>query len=85
MAGVRLAVTLAVRVDDVTLRGRLGVVNAREDDEVAGVEARELRGVEHAHLRPRFVEDSVRIAIKELLDARPDLARAAERYASRTA
>ena len=45
----------------------------------------ELYVVEHAHLRPRFVEDSVRIAIKELLDARPDLARAAERYASRTA
>jgi GTP cyclohydrolase I/GTP cyclohydrolase-4 len=33
----------------------------------------ELYVVEHAHHRPRFVEDSVRIAIKELLDARPDL------------
>jgi GTP cyclohydrolase IV len=33
----------------------------------------ELFVVEHAHLRPRFVEDSVRIAVKELLDARPDL------------
>jgi GTP cyclohydrolase-4 len=33
----------------------------------------ELYVVEHAHLRPRFVEDSVRIAVKELLDARPDL------------
>jgi GTP cyclohydrolase IV len=33
----------------------------------------ELFVVEHAHLQPRFVEDSVRIAIKGLLDARPDL------------
>ena len=33
----------------------------------------ELFVVEHAHLRPRFVEDSVRIAIKELLDAHPTL------------
>jgi GTP cyclohydrolase IV len=33
----------------------------------------ELFVVEHAHLRPRFVEDSVRIAVKELLDAQPDL------------
>jgi GTP cyclohydrolase IV len=33
----------------------------------------ELFVVEHAHLRPRFVEDSVRIAVKELLDAEPDL------------
>jgi GTP cyclohydrolase IV len=33
----------------------------------------ELYVVEHAHLRPRFVEDSVRIAVKELLDARQDL------------
>jgi GTP cyclohydrolase-4 len=33
----------------------------------------ELFVVEHAHLRPRFVEDSVRIAVKELLDAREDL------------
>jgi GTP cyclohydrolase-4 len=29
----------------------------------------ELFVVEHAHLQPRFVEDSVRIAIKELLDS----------------
>ena len=35
--------------------------------------ADELYVVEHAHLRPRFVEDSVRIAVKELLDAQPDL------------
>jgi GTP cyclohydrolase I/GTP cyclohydrolase-4 len=33
----------------------------------------ELFVVEHAHLRPRFVEDSVRIAIKELLDSHPNL------------
>src|SRR5262245_32387385 len=33
----------------------------------------ELYVVENANLRPRFVEDSVRIAVKELLDARPDL------------
>jgi GTP cyclohydrolase IV len=33
----------------------------------------ELYVVEHAHLRPRFVEDSVRIAIKELLDSHPNL------------
>jgi GTP cyclohydrolase IV len=33
----------------------------------------ELFVVEHAHLQPRFVEDSVRIALKGLLDARPDL------------
>ena len=33
----------------------------------------ELFVVEHAHLRPRFVEDSVRIAIKELLDSHPGL------------
>jgi GTP cyclohydrolase IV len=33
----------------------------------------ELFVVEHAHLRPRFVEDSVRIAVKELLDTQADL------------
>jgi GTP cyclohydrolase IV len=33
----------------------------------------ELHVVEQAHLRPRFVEDSVRIALKELLDAEPQL------------
>jgi GTP cyclohydrolase I/GTP cyclohydrolase-4 len=33
----------------------------------------ELFVVEHAHLRPRFVEDSVRHALAELLDSRPDL------------
>lgn len=33
----------------------------------------ELFVVEHAHLRPRFVEDSVRLSLKGLLDARPDL------------
>jgi GTP cyclohydrolase I/GTP cyclohydrolase-4 len=33
----------------------------------------ELFIVEHAHLQPRFVEDSVRLSIKGLLDARPDL------------
>jgi GTP cyclohydrolase-4 len=33
----------------------------------------ELFVVEHAHLQPRFVEDSVRIALKSLLDALPDL------------
>jgi GTP cyclohydrolase I/GTP cyclohydrolase-4 len=33
----------------------------------------ELHVVEHAHLQPRFVEDSVRIAIKELLDSHPGL------------
>jgi GTP cyclohydrolase I/GTP cyclohydrolase-4 len=34
----------------------------------------ELFVVEHAHLQPRFVEDSVRIALKETLDAYPELA-----------
>jgi GTP cyclohydrolase I/GTP cyclohydrolase-4 len=34
----------------------------------------ELFVVEHAHLQPRFVEDSVRVALKELLDATPGLA-----------
>ena len=34
----------------------------------------ELFVVEHAHLRPRFVEDSVRIAIAELLGLDPSLA-----------
>ncbi len=34
----------------------------------------ELFIVEHAHLQPRFVEDSVRLSLKGLLDARPDLA-----------
>ena len=34
----------------------------------------ELHVVEHAHLHPRFVEDSVRIALKGVLDAYPDLA-----------
>ena len=34
----------------------------------------ELFVVEHAHLRPRFVEDSVRVALDEPLDARPGLA-----------
>lgn len=34
----------------------------------------ELFVVEHAHLQPRFVEDSVRFAIKEALDRHPDLA-----------
>jgi GTP cyclohydrolase I/GTP cyclohydrolase-4 len=33
----------------------------------------ELFVVEHAHLQPRFVEDSVRVSLKGLLDARPDL------------
>ena len=35
----------------------------------------ELFVVEHAHLRPRFVEDSVRVALSELLDAEPALGR----------
>jgi GTP cyclohydrolase I/GTP cyclohydrolase-4 len=34
----------------------------------------ELFVVEHAHLRPRFVEDSVRVALKGLLDAYAGLA-----------
>ncbi|MEO5575386.1 MAG: GTP cyclohydrolase MptA [Gaiellaceae bacterium] len=34
----------------------------------------ELFVVEHAHLQPRFVEDSVRLSIKGALDAMPDLA-----------
>jgi GTP cyclohydrolase-4 len=34
----------------------------------------ELFVVEHAHLQPRFVEDSVRFALKGLLDTYPDLA-----------
>ena len=34
----------------------------------------ELFVVEHAHLQPRFVEDSVRVAIKSLLDEVPELA-----------
>jgi GTP cyclohydrolase-4 len=33
----------------------------------------ELFVVEHAHLQPRFVEDSVRVALKEALEAYPDL------------
>jgi GTP cyclohydrolase I/GTP cyclohydrolase-4 len=33
----------------------------------------ELFVVEHAHLRPRFVEDSVRLALKGALDALPEL------------
>ena len=33
----------------------------------------ELFVVEHAHLRPRFVEDSVRIAVKELLESHAGL------------
>ncbi|HEY3183753.1 MAG TPA: GTP cyclohydrolase MptA [Gaiellaceae bacterium] len=33
----------------------------------------ELFVVEHAHLQPRFVEDSVRVALKETLDRHPDL------------
>jgi GTP cyclohydrolase I/GTP cyclohydrolase-4 len=33
----------------------------------------ELHVVEHAHLQPRFVEDSVRVALKETLDRHPDL------------
>jgi GTP cyclohydrolase IV len=33
----------------------------------------ELFVVEHAHLKPRFVEDSVRIALKETLEAYPEL------------
>jgi GTP cyclohydrolase I/GTP cyclohydrolase-4 len=33
----------------------------------------ELFVVEHAHLQPRFVEDSVRVAIRELLQSRPAL------------
>ena len=31
----------------------------------------ELFVVEHAHLQPRFVEDSVRIALRDTLDALP--------------
>jgi GTP cyclohydrolase IV len=34
----------------------------------------ELFVVEHAHLQPRFVEDSVRLALKGALDAYPQLA-----------
>jgi len=34
----------------------------------------ELFVVEHAHLQPRFVEDSVRVALKSVLDRLPDLA-----------
>jgi GTP cyclohydrolase I/GTP cyclohydrolase-4 len=34
----------------------------------------ELFIVEHAHLQPRFVEDSVRVALKETLERHPDLA-----------
>ena len=34
----------------------------------------ELFVVEHAHLRPRFVEDSVRYALKDVLEAHPGLA-----------
>ena len=34
----------------------------------------ELFVVEHAHLQPRFVEDSVRYALKETLDRYPELA-----------
>jgi GTP cyclohydrolase I/GTP cyclohydrolase-4 len=34
----------------------------------------ELFVVEHAHLQPRFVEDSVRVALSELVDGYPDLA-----------
>ena len=34
----------------------------------------ELFVVEHAHLQPRFVEDSVRVALKNLLDEVPGLA-----------
>jgi GTP cyclohydrolase I/GTP cyclohydrolase-4 len=34
----------------------------------------ELFVVEHAHLQPRFVEDSVRFALKATLDRHPDLA-----------
>ncbi len=34
----------------------------------------ELFVVEHAHLQPRFVEDSVRFALKGVLDAYPELA-----------
>ena len=33
----------------------------------------ELFVVEHAHLQPRFVEDSVRLALKGVLDAHPEL------------
>jgi GTP cyclohydrolase IV len=33
----------------------------------------ELFVVEHAHLQPRFVEDSVRVALKSVLDEFPDL------------
>ena len=34
----------------------------------------ELFVVEHAHLQPRFVEDSVRLSLKGALDAMPELA-----------
>ena len=34
----------------------------------------ELFVVEHAHLQPRFVEDSVRVALHELVDTYPELA-----------
>lgn len=33
----------------------------------------ELFVVEHAHLQPRFVEDSVRVSLKEAIDAYPEL------------
>ncbi|MBA3475990.1 MAG: GTP cyclohydrolase I FolE2, partial [Actinobacteria bacterium] len=41
----------------------------------------ELFVVEHAHLQPRFVEDSVRLSLKGALDALPDLADADFLYA----
>jgi GTP cyclohydrolase-4 len=70
-------------------RGTLLVGSAREldaEDLVAVVERSmsapvfellkrpdELFVVEHAHLQPRFVEDSVRISLKTLLDEQPGL------------
>jgi GTP cyclohydrolase I/GTP cyclohydrolase-4 len=34
----------------------------------------ELFVVEHAHLQPRFVEDSVRVALRDTLESYPELA-----------
>jgi MptA/FolE2 family GTP cyclohydrolase len=60
---------------DVDAEDLVGIVEASMSAPVLELLKRpdELFVVEHAHLQPRFVEDSVRLALKGLLDARPDL------------
>jgi GTP cyclohydrolase IV len=68
--------TLLVGTDaEVNAEHLVGIVERSMSSPVYALLKRpdELFVVEHAHLQPRFVEDSVRVALKETLDRHPDL------------